>query len=159
MYTTMSNFPYLPHYLLPTSMIIISCVNFFDLSILTFQCSTISCQKWFFRGISWQRCCHCYPFCAALGVGHPCRWRSCWCWSSIHMFWRFRLCWCMLWMCRQCRKGFCMCRCFGVSMVIKGVIHWTDKIEPICISYLNAYCIICIAEIYNVMFWWATYLI
>ena len=68
MYTTMSNFPYLPHYLLPTSMIIISCVNFFDLSILTFQCSTISCQKWFFRGISWQRCCHCYPFCAALVV-------------------------------------------------------------------------------------------
>ena len=66
MYTTMSNFPYLPHYLLPTSMIIISFVNFFDLSILTFQCSTISCQKWVFRGISWQQCCHCYPFCAAL---------------------------------------------------------------------------------------------
>ena len=71
MYTTMSNFPYLPHYFLPTSMIIISCVKFFDLSIFTFQCMIVSCQEWFFREISWQWCYHCNSVCAALAPGSP----------------------------------------------------------------------------------------
>ena len=64
----MSNFPYLPHYFLPTSMIIISFVIFFDLSIFTIVFSKMSWQKWLFRNNSWQRCYHSYPFCAALLV-------------------------------------------------------------------------------------------
>ena len=53
MYTTMCNFPYWPHYLLPKSMMIISCVNTFYLSIFTFQWTNISWQKGLFREISW----------------------------------------------------------------------------------------------------------
>ena len=49
-------------------MIIISCVTFFDLAIFPFQCTNISCQLWLFREISWQRRCHCCPFCAALFI-------------------------------------------------------------------------------------------
>ena len=47
MYTTMYNFSYLPYYFLPTSMIIISCVKFFDLSIFTFQCSKFPAKSGF----------------------------------------------------------------------------------------------------------------
>jgi hypothetical protein len=47
MYTTMSKFSNLPHYFLPTIMIIIYCVKLFDLSIFTFQRTRIPCQNWF----------------------------------------------------------------------------------------------------------------